>query len=165
MAIPVSTCLTRLWPVRAHEGRTATHSEHSLASDVEVEDIILLPKECLEDRRKAGDFVSGILFCLISWILTLGRPCGGTRIGIAACSSVLTFPLVCPEKAKHHAAENLVYTECVHVVDRSTIGNVGDPDERNYAASVLAMLERYGDVDIEQFISGDGVHDLRNIMT
>ncbi|OCH93075.1 hypothetical protein OBBRIDRAFT_802192 [Obba rivulosa] len=46
----------------------------------------------------------------------------------------------------------------------STTEILRDPDKRNYAANVLAMFRRYGDVEIDRFISRD-VHDLRNVMT
>lgn len=37
--------------------------------------------------------------------------------------------------------------------------------QHNYAATVLAMFSRYGNVDIAAIVSGDGVHDPTNLMT
>ena len=34
-----------------------------------------------------------------------------------------------------------------------------------YATNVLALFERYGDIDIQYYVTGEGVHDLRNVLT
>ncbi|KAK0435688.1 uncharacterized protein EV420DRAFT_1592662 [Desarmillaria tabescens] len=60
-----------------------------------------------------------------------------------------------------------VYTRCAHIVPESTYFNVSDQGPSNtkldYAASVLAVLKRFG-YDIEQ-TNGTKVHSLYNVMT
>ncbi|KAK0436852.1 uncharacterized protein EV420DRAFT_1589940, partial [Desarmillaria tabescens] len=59
------------------------------------------------------------------------------------------------------------YTRCAHIVPESTYFNVSDQGPSNtkldYAASVLAVLKRFG-YDIEQ-TNGTKVHSLYNVMT
>ncbi|KII93031.1 hypothetical protein PLICRDRAFT_672317 [Plicaturopsis crispa FD-325 SS-3] len=61
-----------------------------------------------------------------------------------------------------------VNTECAHIVPASTYFNLGasDPDKaskRDYAASVLAVLQRFG-YNVDQ-LNGEKVHSLFNVMT
>ncbi|KII93012.1 hypothetical protein PLICRDRAFT_170811 [Plicaturopsis crispa FD-325 SS-3] len=61
-----------------------------------------------------------------------------------------------------------VHTECAHIVPASTYFNLGasEPDkasEKDYAASVLAVLQRFG-YNVDQ-LNGEKVHSLFNVMT
>ncbi|KAG9225746.1 hypothetical protein CCMSSC00406_0007756 [Pleurotus cornucopiae] len=64
----------------------------------------------------------------------------------------------------------LIATQCAHIIPASTYFDVNitrkstpDPNEKDYAASVLAVLKRFGyDVDT---LNGAGVHSLFNVMT
>ncbi|KAF7441301.1 hypothetical protein PC9H_001650 [Pleurotus ostreatus] len=75
--------------------------------------------------------------------------------------------------AKRHliAYGGLIATQCAHITPASTYFDVNittrdstpDPNEKDYAASVLAVLKRFGyDVDT---LNGAGVHSLFNVMT
>ncbi|KAF8239177.1 hypothetical protein L208DRAFT_119564 [Tricholoma matsutake] len=61
----------------------------------------------------------------------------------------------------------IVHTECAHVVPESTYFDVSttrtSSNEKDYAASVLAVLKRFG-FDIEN-LNGPKVHSLYNVMT
>ncbi|KAF8263835.1 hypothetical protein EI94DRAFT_1739875 [Lactarius quietus] len=62
------------------------------------------------------------------------------------------------------AAGGEVFTECAHIVPDSTYFNVADPsDKKEYSASVLAVLKRFG-YDVGA-INGEKVHSLYNVMT
>jgi len=58
-----------------------------------------------------------------------------------------------------------VYTECAHIVPDSTYFNmsVNSPDKRDYSASVLAVLHRFG-LYFDK-LNGERVHSLFNVMT
>ncbi|RDB20369.1 hypothetical protein Hypma_012576 [Hypsizygus marmoreus] len=62
-----------------------------------------------------------------------------------------------------------VYTECAHIVPASTYFNVNtansntDPNKKDYAASVLAVLKCFG-YDVDK-LNGANVHSLFNVMT
>jgi len=62
----------------------------------------------------------------------------------------------------------ILHTECAHVVPESTYFDVSTtrtstPEKKDYAASVLAVLKRFG-YDIEN-LNGPKVHSLCNVMT
>jgi len=62
------------------------------------------------------------------------------------------------------AAGGEVFTECAHIVPDSTYFNVANPsDKKEYSASVLAVLKRFG-YDVGA-INGEKVHSLYNVMT
>ncbi|KAK7037503.1 hypothetical protein VNI00_010995 [Paramarasmius palmivorus] len=68
-----------------------------------------------------------------------------------------------PELAEERKA-NLINTECAHIVPQSTYFNVStDSDKRDYSASVLAVLQRFG-YDVQN-LNGEKVHSLFNDMT
>jgi len=54
--------------------------------------------------------------------------------------------------------------ECAHIFGRFTTEKPNEKDKKNYASAVLEMFRRYGEVDIQRFVTGDSVHDLRNIL-
>ncbi|CAL1697742.1 unnamed protein product [Somion occarium] len=62
-----------------------------------------------------------------------------------------------------------VFTECAHIVPASTYFNVNtgnsskDPNKKDYAASVLAVLKHFG-YDVDK-LNGASVHSLFNMMT
>ncbi|KAF9062716.1 hypothetical protein BDP27DRAFT_1336223 [Rhodocollybia butyracea] len=55
------------------------------------------------------------------------------------------------------------FTQCAHIVPDSTYFSLSDGEKKDYAASVLAVLQRFG-YDINK-INGSKVHSLFNIMT
>ncbi|KAK7030885.1 hypothetical protein VNI00_013995 [Paramarasmius palmivorus] len=58
----------------------------------------------------------------------------------------------------------MVHTECAHIVPQSTYFNVStNADKRDYSASVLAVLKRFG-YDVDN-LNGEKVHSLFNVMT
>ncbi|KAF8125459.1 hypothetical protein EV363DRAFT_1402453 [Boletus edulis] len=66
------------------------------------------------------------------------------------------------------AMDGTVHTELAHILPESTCFNVSDtrtssPEEKDYSASVLAVLQRFG-YDIEK-VNGPKVHSLYNVMT
>ncbi|KAN0140517.1 hypothetical protein V8E53_001726 [Lactarius tabidus] len=67
-------------------------------------------------------------------------------------------------KAEIKAAGGKVFTECALTVPDSTYFNVtGSSDKKDYSASVLAVLKRFG-YDVER-MNGEKVHSLYNVMT
>ncbi|KAF9062237.1 hypothetical protein BDP27DRAFT_1233929 [Rhodocollybia butyracea] len=54
-------------------------------------------------------------------------------------------------------------TECAHIVPDSTYFRLSNDDKKDYSASVLAVLQRFG-YDIKK-INGSNVHSLFNILT
>ncbi|EIM91014.1 uncharacterized protein STEHIDRAFT_152697 [Stereum hirsutum FP-91666 SS1] len=58
-----------------------------------------------------------------------------------------------------------VVTHCAHIFDRSTNENFDDSAKEPYAASVHAILDRYGGINSFQELNGANIHRLENILT
>ncbi|PPQ69947.1 hypothetical protein CVT25_001991 [Psilocybe cyanescens] len=56
-------------------------------------------------------------------------------------------------------------THLAHIFDRSTNENLGDSDTSSYAASVHAVLLRFGQLRAIEELDGPGLHRLENVMT
>ncbi|KIJ15329.1 hypothetical protein PAXINDRAFT_114990 [Paxillus involutus ATCC 200175] len=63
------------------------------------------------------------------------------------------------------AAGGEMHSECAHIVPDSTYFNVtaNSPDKKDYSASVLAVLKRFG-YNVDN-LNGEKVHSLFNVMT
>ncbi|KIM38162.1 hypothetical protein M413DRAFT_420662 [Hebeloma cylindrosporum] len=57
-------------------------------------------------------------------------------------------------------------THCAHIFDESTDANIEkDEHERNYAATMWAVMQRFGYESIPDELNGSRVHRLENVMT
>ncbi|KAA1472924.1 hypothetical protein DENSPDRAFT_839317 [Dentipellis sp. KUC8613] len=62
-------------------------------------------------------------------------------------------------------SSTLVHTQCAHILDRSTNENLKDSAKVDYAASVHAILDRFGGINSIDELNGAKVHRLQNILT
>ncbi|KIY49502.1 hypothetical protein FISHEDRAFT_41664 [Fistulina hepatica ATCC 64428] len=65
----------------------------------------------------------------------------------------------------HDGVTAVTYTHCAHIFDRSTNEDIGDPAKNAYAASVHAILDRFGGINSIEELNGSKVHRLENILT
>ncbi|KAF8895162.1 hypothetical protein BD779DRAFT_1668499 [Infundibulicybe gibba] len=61
-------------------------------------------------------------------------------------------------------ASDLTVTRASHIFNWPTNGGLEADNKRHYAASVLAMLSRFGKVDINE-LNGASIHRLQNVLT
>jgi hypothetical protein len=141
-------------PFKKNKGRTPTPSDHPSrpSFDKVKADLKAMIKEAPKDHREAKTqaLVRDGYRCVVT----------GKYDVLAETESLVDLEVI--------LTAGSVHTELAHILPESTYFNVSgarasSPDKKDYAASVLAVLQRFG-YDVEK-VNGPKVHSLYNVMT
>ncbi|KAK2461245.1 hypothetical protein APHAL10511_006772 [Amanita phalloides] len=142
-------------PFKKNKGRTPTPSDHPSrpSFDKVKADLKAMIKGAPKDHKEAKKqaLVRDGCRCVVT----------GKYDVIAEKESLVDVNVIL-------AAGGSVHTELAHILPESTYFNVSgtrtsSPEKKDYAASVLAVLQRFG-YDVEK-VNGPKVHSLYNVMT
>lgn len=141
-------------PFKKFKGRTPASSDHPSrpSFDKDKMDIMLTVQEAPKDHKAAKERA----------LLRDGFKC-------VVSGKYDTKAIAVDSISKNDIRQfGIVHTECAHVVPESTYFDVSTTrtssnEKKDYAASVLAVLKRFG-YDIEN-LNGPKVHSLYNVMT
>ncbi|KAI0246066.1 hypothetical protein BJV78DRAFT_1135986, partial [Lactifluus subvellereus] len=88
-------------------------------------------------------------------------------IGSFDRQSCMSIPSV--QQSANEMDANVLPTHAAHIIpqsiDAQVLGGHGGGNNHNYAATVGAVLERFGQVRVVEDLNGDHIHRLENIMT